>query len=228
MKTVFLSFWLVFLGLGSIRAELALEVPVIEVKPKPEDEEITTTFVFHNNGGKPVTVLKLDSSCSCLSADMDKRVYGPGEKGVGKAVFKISSFVGRHEKTLHVVTDDPAQPEWVVPFVIEVPAVVDIEPKNLQWWLGDPADPKKYVVKMTGDQPMKILKITTTRPKVEFSMKEVKPGREYEVTLKPLTTDEVMLGALTFETDSTIPKYQRQMAFYSVYRKPADNAAAQP
>ena len=204
---------------------------MIEVKPKPGEDEVTTTFVFHNKGTKPVTVLKLDSSCSCLNAEMDKRVYGPGEKGVGKAVFKVSSFVGRHEKTLHVQTDDPEQAQWVVPFVIEVPAVVDIEPKNLQWFLGDPAEAKKYVIKMTGEQPMKILKINSTRPKVEYSVKEVKEGREYEVTLKPTTTDEVMLGALTIETDSTIPKYQRQMAFFSVYRKPANEAAqgtAQP
>jgi hypothetical protein len=111
---------------------------------------------------------------------------------------------------------------WEIQFVVDVPAVVDIEPKTLQWWLGEPAEAKTCLVKMTGDQPMHITKITATREKVEYSFKELKPGREYEVSVRPTTTEEVMLGALKIETDSKIPKYQRQLAFFSVYRKPAN------
>lgn len=210
------------MGLAALgaQAELALEVPLIELKPKPEDESVSTTFVFHNNGKKPVTVLSIDSACSCLSADLDKRVYQPGEKGVGKAEFKVSSFTGRHEKTVHVQTDDPAQSQWVIPFVLEVPEVIKIEPKTLQWWVGDAVDAKTSRVIMTGPEPMTIKGITSTRENVEFSFKEITPGREYEITVKPKNTSDVMLGALKIETDSRIPKYQRQMAFFSVYRKP--------
>ena len=202
-------------------AELALEVPLIELKPKPEDESVTTTFVFHNKGSKPVQVLSIDSACSCLSAELDKAVYAPGEKGTGKAEFKVSSFVGRHEKSVHVKTDDPAQAEWVIPFILDVPEVIRIEPKTLQWWIGDEVQAKTAKVIMTGDARMTIKDITSTRENVEFSWKEITPGREYEVTVKPKNTTDVMLGALRIETDSSIPKYQRQMAFFSVYRKPA-------
>jgi hypothetical protein len=68
---------------------------------------------------------------------------------------------------------------------------------------------------------MKITRISSTREQVEFSFKEITPGKEYEVTVKPKSTAEVMLGALKIETDSKIPKYQRQLSFFSVYRKPA-------
>jgi len=207
-------------------AELALEVQVIELKPKPEDVSVSTEFIFHNKGTKPVKVLSIESACSCLSAELDKAVYAPGEKGTGKAEFKVSSFIGRHEKSVHVQTDDPAQPEWVIPFVLEVPEVIKIEPKTLQWWVGDAAEAKTLRVTMKGDAPMKITQITSTREKVEFSFKEITPGREYEVTVKPKATDEVMLGALKIETDSKIAKYQRQLAFFSVYRKPVSQTAA--
>lgn len=205
----------------AMRAELALEVPVIELKPKPEDESVTTTFVFHNKGTKPVQVLKIDSACSCLSASLDKAVYQPGEKGTGKAEFKVSSFVGRQEKSVHVETNDPDQPEWVINFALEVPEVVKIEPKTLQWWLGDEAVAKTTRMTVIGDAPMQIKGITSTRENMEFSWKEVTPGRVYEVTVTPKTTAEVMLGALRISTDSAIPKYQQQMAFFSVYRKPS-------
>lgn len=220
----FLRLCLILGALSVCHAELATESPVIELKPKPEDEVITTDFVFHNKGTRPVRVLTIDSACSCLSASLDKAVYMPGEKGVGKAEFKISSFIGRHEKSVHVQTDDPAQPEWVINFAIEVPEVIKIEPKTLQWWLGDAAETKVTRVTMMGNEPMKITGITSTRERVEFSWKEITPGREYEVTVKPKDTAEVMLGALKIETDSKIPKYQRQLAFFSVYRKPASAA----
>ncbi|HRJ07920.1 MAG TPA: DUF1573 domain-containing protein [Prosthecobacter sp.] len=210
------------------RAELALETPVIEVHPKPEDEQVTVHFAFTNKGSKPVHVLTLDSSCSCLSADLDKPVYQPGEKGSGKAVFKVSSFTGRHEKTIHAKTDDPAQPEWVIPFMLIVPEIIKIEPKTLQWWLGDEPQAKVTRVIMSGDEPLRITNISSTRENVEFSFKEVQPGREYEVTVKPKNTQEVMLGALRIETDSKIAKYQRQLAFFSVYRKPASLDATPP
>ena len=225
-RFLFLTIALGLCGIG--RAEMALEAPVIEVKPKPEDETVSTTFVFYNKGTTPVRVLSLDSSCSCLSADLDKAIYQPGEKGTGRAEFRVSSFVGRHEKSLHVKTDDPNQADWVIPFVLDVPAVVDIQPKTLQWWVGDPANAKTLRVTMTGEQPIKIESLSATREKVEFSFKEITPGREYEVTVRPTTTEEVMLGALNIQTDSKIPKYKRQLAFFSVYRKPANAQAARP
>lgn len=218
------AFFLLCLCVGllpvSAWADLVTEVPVIELKPKPEDESVTTDFVFYNKGTKPVKVLNIESACSCLSASLDKAVYAPGEKGTGKAEFKVSSFTGRHEKAVHIQTDDPAQSEWVVNFVLEVPEVIKIEPKTLQWWMGDEVTSKTTKVTMLGDVPLTIKGITSTRENVEFSFKEIKPGREYEITVKPKSTNDVMLGALKIETDSTIPKYQRQLAFFSVYRKP--------
>lgn len=217
---------LVWAALGlSLHAELATDVPVIELKSKPEDEVVKTTFKFRNNGDKPVKILSLESACSCLSATLDKAEYKPGETGTGTAEFKVSTFVGRHEKSVLVSTDDPKQAEWQIQFVLEVPAVLDIEPKTLQWWTGEEAVEKTIKVKMTGDEPMKILRITATRENVDYSFKEVKEGREYVVTVKPKSTADVTLGALKIETDSKVPKYQRQLAFFSIYNKPEGQAA---
>jgi hypothetical protein len=222
MKPTFASLCASLIITASAYADLSTEVPVIELKPKPEDESITTDFVFKNNGSRTVKVVSIDSACSCLSASLDKAEYAPGEKGTGKAEFKISSFIGRHEKSVHVQTDDPSQPEWVINFVIEVPEVIRIEPKTLQWWVGDPVEAKTTRVTMLGSEPMTIKNITSTREAVEFSWKEITPGKEFEITVKPKNTTDIMLGALKIETDSKIPKYQRQLSFFSVYRKPAE------
>ena len=224
MKTPTALFCLLAAFSTLARAEMATELPAIEVKPKPSDEVVKVSFKFRNKGTKPVKILDLESSCSCLSAEMDKAEYQPGEEGTGTAEFKVSTFVGRHEKIVTALTDDPQQKEWEITFILDIPAVVDIEPKTLQWWTGEEPVEKTTTVKMNADTPMKITNITATRDNVEFSWKEVKPGQEYLVTVKPKTTKDVTLGALKIETDSTIPKYQRQLAFFSIYNKPAEPA----
>ncbi|MBN8419698.1 MAG: DUF1573 domain-containing protein [Verrucomicrobia bacterium] len=218
--------FLVFAFAASVHAELSLDVPAIELKPKPEDEEVETTFKFRNKGDKTVKILGLESACSCLSAELDKAEYKPGEVGTGHASFKVSTFVGRHEKFVTVNTDDPRQPDWPINFILDVPAVVDIKPKNLQWSIGDAPAAKVCQVKFVGTEPMKILKITSTRENVEFDWKEIKEGREYLITVKPKSTEEVTMGALKIETNSSIAKYRYQLAFFTITRKPEPQPAA--
>lgn len=210
---------------GRSSAELVLDGKIVEIKPKPEDETVSTIFTFTNKGTKTVKITSVESKCSCISATVDAASYAAGAKGVGTAEFKVGSFVGRHEKFVVVNTDDPDQPEFVVTFVLDVPEVIQIEPRTLQWWLDESPDQKETTVKMVGKDPMKITNVTATRDTVEFSWKEIVPGREYRVTVKPKSTKEVSLGALKIETDSKIPKYQRQLAFFSVYRKPESVSA---
>ena len=205
-------------------AVMRLDGDHVDVKPKPEDEVATVNFSFKNDGDKPVRILNLESACSCLSATLDRAIYEPGSSGTGKAEFKVSTFVGKQEKAITVTTDDPKQPEWVVTFIMDVPAVVDIEPKMVQWWIGEKPDAKEVTVKMTGPDPMKITNITSTRENVEYSIKEVKEGREFVISVRPKKTDDVIIGALKLETDSKIPKYQRQMAFFGVVRQPVSRA----
>jgi hypothetical protein len=224
MKPLTFIFLLMALWSPLARAELKVDGGRIPVNPKPEDETITVEFTFKNHGDKPVKILSLESGCHCLLATLDKPVYAPGEAGKGKAEFKVGSFVGDHEKVVIVTTDDPAQKDWQIPFLLTVPEVVSIEPKNVQWWVGEKASPKTMTVKITGPEPMKITNISSTRESMEHSWKAVKEGREYVVTLQPKSTEEVVIGALKIETDSRIPKYQRQMGFFSIVRQPASRA----
>lgn len=205
--------------LARASAEMATDVPVIDVKPKAEELSVSTSFGIHNNGTKAVRIVSIESSCSCLGTTLDKAVYQPGEKGVGKANFKIGNLTGLHEKSVRVQTDDPAQPEWMIVFSLDVPDVVRVEPKNSQWMMGDPVSAKTARVTMMGNESLKITRITSSSDRVEFSWKAITPGKDYEITIKPTTTSEVIFGALKIETDSKAPKYRHQLAFFSVCRK---------
>ena len=217
---------LLILSTGLLKGGLVFDQDPLLINPKPEDEEIEQTFTFKNTGDKPIRVTGLESSCSCLEASLDKALYEPGEKGTGKAKFKISSFVGQHEKFLHIYTDDPKEPDVVMRSVIDVPALVEIQPKLLQWVLGEKPEAKEFIVKIDGPEPMKITAVSSTRESFTAEAKEVKPGREYRIIVKPKATDAIIIGALKIETDSKIPKYQRQMAFFNVIRPEQAEKAA--
>ena len=200
------------------KGPLTFDHDPVEVKPRPEDDEVTVTFAFTNTSGKPVTITGLESTCFCLEASLDQRTYAAGAKGSGKAVFKVSSFVGRHEKTLYIYTNDPAATEQVLTFALDVPVVISIEPNLLEWTLGETPAPKEMVIKMVGPDPMHITKVTPTRENVRYELKEITPGREYRLIVTPTTTTDITIGAFKIETDSKIPKYARQMAFFSIVR----------
>ncbi len=201
-------------------AQLVTDQPVIEVKPTPEDVGITTPFDFHNKGTRPVRVVSIESACSCLKATLDKPLYQPGEKGTGKATFKLSGLTGMQEKTLHVHTDDSTRPEWLIRFAIEIPELIRIEPKTQQWEQGEAALAKTTHITLLGATPMKIISITSVSDQVSFTWREITPGREYEITIKPTSTAEILFGALKIETNSKIPKYVRQLAYFAVCRPP--------
>lgn len=208
----------VWLAASWLRAGLELDKDPVELKAKPEDEVIESEFTFTNKSDKPVRITGLESACSCLEASLDKAVYQPGEKGKGVARFKVSSFVGRHEKVLHIYTDHPDEQDKVVTFVIDIPAIVMVEPDILEWIIGGKTDPQSFTVKIAGPDPIKITEITSSRETVKGEIKEITAGREYRITLTPTTTESYLLGFITMKTDSKIPKYQRQMAFFNIVR----------
>lgn len=201
---------------GVLHAGLVLDQNPLELFPKPEDTEVEGNFTFTNKGDKPVRITRLESSCSCLEATLDKPVYEPGEKGKGHAKFKVGGFTGKHEKVLHIYTDDAASPETILTAVIEIPVIVSVEPKLVQWLIGDKPEPREFTVKMTGKDPIHVTKVDSTRQTVTATFREVTPGREYRITVTPSTTAEVIIGAVTLRTDSPIPKYERQLAFYNI------------
>ncbi|MCE9520295.1 MAG: DUF1573 domain-containing protein [Verrucomicrobia bacterium] len=201
-----------------LHAGLVIDQEPLELFPKPEDEVVEGDFTFTNKSDKPIRITGLESSCSCLEATLDKPVYEPGEKGKGHAKFKVSSFTGKHEKVLHIYTDDPASPDTILTAVIDIPVIVSVEPKLVQWIIGDQPEPKEFTVLMTGKDPIHLTQVESTRQTVTATFKEITPGREYRIIVTPSATTDVIIGAVTLRTDSVIPKYQRQLAFYNIVR----------
>ncbi len=74
-------------------------------------------FELRNEGGSPVTILEVQSSCGCTSAEVSKKIVGPGEVVTLDAVAQAVP-VGHKEVPLTVATDSSATPIVAVKVVI--------------------------------------------------------------------------------------------------------------
>lgn len=197
-------------------AQLKFNQNPIELRPGAADETVTTEFHFINESKEPLTLAELETSCSCLDATTDKTVYQPGERGSGKATFKISSFVGRHQKTIYFPSQNASQEKSELDIIIDIPAAIDLQPKMQEWVIGSSPAPKVIDVQIKTPEPIHITSLESTRDFITYELLTLEKGRHYQIRITPKSTEKTGIGALKIQTDSPIRKYNRQMAFFNI------------
>ena len=198
------------------QGELVFSTTRVELHAEAADEIVYGTFHFKNRGFDDEEIIEIESSCGCLSASMDKKKYAPGESGKLRAAFKLSNFVGTHEKLLTVRTANPKSAPVDLEVQINVPEIIRTTPEIHEWTLKGDSDTRKYTVEILGDDPIKITDISATRTNVDYKINILEEGRKYENDSKPHDTEKVTMGAVRLTTDSTIPKFQRKMLFFAI------------
>jgi hypothetical protein len=113
----------VMLGLAAIcaapaRAEglLRWDHDHIEVAAKEGQKVVHVSFRFRNTGDKPVSIVSVETSCRCTSAETSKSTYAPGEKGTLAVEMKVGGQEGIVDKSVTVTTDG-AEP---TPFILSL------------------------------------------------------------------------------------------------------------
>ncbi len=222
LPPIALAVALLFSMAPAAEGALVFDKKVAEIDAAPEDEELLVKFPFKNSGDKVVAVKKVDFACSCLSAETDKGSYAPGEEGVVEAIFKLGSFTGVQRKSITVTSRAEGEAEdrregLVVQ--VSIPDVITIEPQLMQWAVGSEPEPQTFTLKVPHPDPINIKGVVCSREGFEVELVEKRPGREYEIRLTPGSTAKAMLGVLKIETDCSIAKHRRKLAFFSVARK---------
>ncbi len=204
--------------LSPARAGIDFESTVVKKEAEPQEEQADFVFKFKISGDKPVRISDVEVSCGCLQASVDHAEYRPGETGEVKATMRLGSFEGPASKSITVKTNDPEKPLIHLETVANIPTLIEFEPKVTTWKVGEAASPKTVKVKVTHKESIRILKLQSTRENVTPALKEIKEGREYEITLTPKSTESPELGLVTVETDCPIVRYTRRQIFFNVVR----------
>ena len=185
----------------------------------PAQEELPVQFKFQAEGTEPTEITEIQTTCGCLKAKADKKVYQPGDKGVIDCVFSVGSFEGEHMKSVYVITSDQSKGRIPLKVTVNIPQLFKIEPQVQKWKVGEPAQPKKVSFKVVHKDPVEIVSLSSSRTAFTATFKEIEKGRDYEITLTPSDTSKPMLGALSIMTNCPIKRHKKKLVFFSVTRR---------
>jgi hypothetical protein len=127
-----------------------------------QGDVLTHEFVFKNEGGAPLVIEKVESTCGCTAALVSEQTIPPGKEGRVKVAFDTRGYMGRMTRYIYVTSNDPAggRTELSVSADIEVPpsARIDVDRYNVEMGLvleGETPS-AKVVVKSAGERELKI------------------------------------------------------------------------
>lgn len=165
------------------------------VTTAPFQKEISITFEFSNHSSKPVTIREIETSCSCVRADSDRKVYPPGTSGVITAQFTVGDRGGLYERSVTLVTDENDNPERLM-LKVEVPDVATATPRSVDWKLGEEVGEK--TVELKSLENLEIVFSTAQSTSDDFSarLETVTPGQLYRLHIKPKATDHLGSAAI--------------------------------
>lgn len=202
---------------------LAFEQTRIEMAVAPDAKTVTVPYFFSNNTGRVITIKRYDSACSCLSAKIKggKLAYKPGESGEINVTFELGTFSGLVEKTVLIwTTEDPDEkPSSVLSVVLDIPVLFEVNPKTVFWEQHGDATTQVIELTVNNPAPIHILEHSVTNKNFQYQLKTLEKGRKYQLVVEPLDLSVPALGMIKLTTDSSIPRYRKQMAFVCVRRQ---------
>jgi hypothetical protein len=198
MRSVLLI--LVALSTNAI-AQLSWENSEQKVTAGATDQFVEAKYRFTNTGNYPVTIIEVQPSCGCTTVQLAKKEYAPGESGELAARFAFAGRTGRQEKSIVVLTKDTINQPITLRLLVTIPEAVRIEPEVLFWQLSDEPKPKVTRVTVAEGFPTKIVSIKSNSSEMRVDLKEVKPGKEFEVTVTPQNPGQPAAATLIIQTD---------------------------
>ncbi|MFM2171903.1 MAG: hypothetical protein RI957_2132 [Verrucomicrobiota bacterium] len=206
-----------------LNAELVFDANQKEIHAPPDATKIVCDFSFENKGDKVIKISRYESTCSCMSVQINqdgKLEYAPGEKGVIRANFDMENFTGEVKKNvvLWLEGDKDSEPSFTLVVHVIIPVLVEIQPRTLEWQGKGSWESKVMKIRMNHSHPIEIVRATVNNPCFELELKTIEKGKQYEVTVKPLLKSDVAPGmaVIHIETDCAIEKQKKQMAFVLV------------
>ena len=216
-----MSVGLLGLGLIPASAQLVFEKSVLEVKAGPEEDEVRVEFPFVVKGDKTVEIAEYDAPCTCLEArisDNGRLKWEPGEKGAVQGIFKTGNFRGKLDKMIVLRMVGEEEPSVKLTVRMELPTLLEIEPKTLFWNQGEKPKAQSFRLKVNHDEPIHIVGASGTNEQFPFELKTIKDGWEYEIVVTPKNLDERGFGLLRIKTDSKFAKHKSYQAFMAIRR----------
>jgi hypothetical protein len=179
---------------------------------------------FVNNSPYPVTILDVETSCSCLKVSVVQGLINPGEKGLVHCVFQAPDTLGLVQKSVILKTDRSDHPNQLAQVRIEVSGILQFVPNQISWEIGKAASEKILRITVADSAFVRVTKVECSQDVFECSLRTVHEGKEYELSVKPKNTKQPALGIFLLHTDSPVPRQK----IHSVYAVISNSPTSSP
>jgi hypothetical protein len=204
---------------GSAFGQLTWETTKQTFNSKPHDEFVTAKYKFTNTGKTPIKIENIRTSCGCTTAELAKKEYGPGESGEIETRFTFSGRTGQQHKEITVQTSDNPKDPTILDLNVFIQEVVKVEPQAVIWRVGDQPTPKLIHIDVAKDATVKVLSVTSNSAGLKVKLREIEPGKKYEVEVTPDTAAHEQQATIQINTDyppnSPETKYAYARILYS-------------
>jgi hypothetical protein len=168
---------------------LEWETKRISIVATPEQESAEGIFAFTNNSDQTVTIKSVRSSCGCTVAELEKRVYQPGESGEIRTLFTFGTRTGAQRKSISVVTDATHEAKTNLHLEVSIPELIQIKPFFVFWRKGDALEPKTIELRMSDPDLIKPVSIEANNELFDAVLESTDDQAVFSVVITPRSTE---------------------------------------
>jgi hypothetical protein len=144
-----LAFLLLFVSaFGAAQPRLVLAAARHDFGPIEPARAVSHRFTATNAGTSTLTISRLRPSCGCTSTVVGQQILAPGESTELEVAFNPAGMRGKVEKTVQVVSDDPARPIQLLTFQAEVLPEIRVSTEEVVFTGLSRRDRRKASVKL--------------------------------------------------------------------------------
>ena len=106
---------------GSSPPRIVVEPPSQDLGEVPQ-EPVELTYVVRNEGGRPLQIEKVSTSCDCTRATIDRDTIPPGESAQLRVTLDPTedNLYGNVLRVIYLRSNDPDSPEVEVEFRVSI------------------------------------------------------------------------------------------------------------
>lgn len=150
--------------------------------------KVSHTFVLENRSPRPVRIVDVKSSCDCTTAPLPAQEVAPGAKVTLVVTFDTTRFEGPIEKSVAVLTEDPARPALLLSLRAFIVKPYRLEPAVLRFPAISRNAPLLLTLRLTtadGSPPPAVAAVVEGETAFEVSSRPVEGAREVLLELQP-------------------------------------------
>ncbi|HSW44056.1 MAG TPA: DUF1573 domain-containing protein [Phycisphaerae bacterium] len=154
-----------------------------------DGDKVEHDFVIHNDGDAVLEIPSVRAGCGCTATEWDRKIE-PGEKGRVHAVFDTKGKGQTPQTTIYIQTNDPNNARFDLRMHGKAKRLIDVDPA-MGARFGRVVEGKVHPIKIkvTNNLPdplkLELLPLGPEAKPFDVSVKEVEPGKAYEITVTP-------------------------------------------